>query len=469
MILPTIWARGMKNNASSPFRFFPFLIVFLHLVLLVVSSKRGWMPPFEFFSILLFVSNCVCAVITINRKVNVTMLSAIMLIIAGHAVIGHRIAPDSLTSGAILMVNILIVYVGFNIYTFLSGAHFAVFAASYLVLFYIFIIQMENAEALFILSLMGLAATARKFSLISYFWALVASFTVFQPYPWQSLAILFLIITVILSVPEEDRSPVFFIFLVCGLALLFFVLFPVFVLVFNEDVRSLINVLKVHDVKMALMRTMVTATLSTIILGVFGIPFSYVLSRVKFKGKTLIMSLMDIPIIIPQSAAGIALLRVFGHNQVVGEFFLRVFGIQFDATMLGILLAQVFVAMPFMIKSAYTAFCGVPPDLERCACTLGATRLSAFRRIALPIAARGICIGAVLAWARAAGEFGAVLFIAPYPQTAPVVVYNRFLSLGIVQTAPLVAALIIFSASLFFLLQISARLLPDIHSREDKA
>jgi molybdate/tungstate transport system permease protein len=92
--------------------------------------------------------------------------------------------------------------------------------------------------------------------------------------------------------------------------------------------------------------------------------------------------------------------------------------------------------------------------------------LSAFFRVSVPLASRGVFIGALLAWARAAGEFGAVLFIAPYPETAPVTVYNRFTSLGLVETAPLVTTLLLFSIAMFFLLQLCIRMMPRMYKPE---
>ena len=134
----------------------------------------------------------------------------------------------------------------------------------------------------------------------------------------------------------------------------------------------------------------------------------------------------------------------------------RYFGIRVDGTVLGICLAQIFTVMPFLMKSALAAFNTVPSALERNARTLGASVFSTFRRIALPLSARGIFMGAILAWARAASEFGAVLFLAAYPVTAPIAVYNRFTSVGLVQAAPLVSTLLLFSLLMFFLLQLSS-------------
>jgi molybdate/tungstate transport system permease protein len=128
-----------------------------------------------------------------------------------------------------------------------------------------------------------------------------------------------------------------------------------------------------------------------------------------------------------------------------------------------------FTAMPFLMKNALTAFDAVPLSLEQSARTLGASAFGTFWRVALPLSSKGVFIGAVLAWARAAGEFGAVLFLAAYPVTAPIAVYNRFISVGLVQAAPLVAALLLFSIIMFFLLQLAATwIIPGIRSRETK-
>ena len=441
-------------------------ILAVHLALHIALGIKGWVKPFELFNLLLLAANVVVALLIIYGKGTLLLGAGAMIIIASHAVIGQKMAPDSLTSGTILMVNILILYVGIKIFEELSIEYFILFVASYFLLFYIFVRRMENAEALFLLSLMGLSATARNFKLLSYFWALVVAFTFCQPYAWHAAIIFFFMLKVIFSVRRQDSSTSTIVFLACGLVLVFFVLLPVLVLLLEDDPRNVVNILRDSEIRGAIYLTAITATISTAILALFCIPLAYAISRTRFFGKTLLLSLIDIPIIIPQSAAGIALLRVFGRQQYIGEMLFNAFGIRFDGTILGICLAQIFVAMPFIMKSALSAFEAVPPTLEQSARTLGSSPLGAFRRIALPLASRGVFIGAVLAWARAAGEFGAVLFIAPYPQTAPIAVYDRFTSVGIVQAAPLVTALLFFSIAMFFLLQVAVRMMPQTHRRE---
>ncbi len=449
-------------------RIVPPVLFAVHLVLHIVLTVQGWLRPFELFNLLLLAGNLITALLILFGKTDFLSGVGIMLVIASHALIGQRIAPDSLTSGAILLVNVLILYVGMKISENLSLAHFLAFIASYFLLFLIFVWKMENAEALFLLSLMGLAATARDLRLLTYFWALVLSFTFCQPYAWQTALMSFFFLAIVFSARAGAPSRMLPIFLAAGLVLVFLVLLPVLILVMEEDPRSIVNLLKEKSVRDAILLTAVTATISTLILTAFSIPLAYAISRTKFFGKPLLLSLMDLPIVIPQSAAGIALLRLFGKRQFLGEVIFDAFGVRFDGTVLGICLAQIFVSMPFIMKSALSAFESVPVRLEHSARTLGASPFGAFRRLAVPLASRGIFAGIVLAWARAAGEFGAVLFVAPYPQTAPVAVYDRFVSVGIVETAPLVTTLLLFSVAMFFILQLAARTMPKAHRTEQQ-
>ncbi|HAS84158.1 MAG TPA: hypothetical protein DCS43_16145 [Verrucomicrobia bacterium] len=124
------------------------------------------------------------------------------------------------------------------------------------------------------------------------------------------------------------------------------------------------------------------------------------------------------------------------------------------------------MALPFMIKPALAAFDAVPPSLELAARHLGANAWGAFGRLTLPLAARGLFLALVLAWARAAGEFGAVYFMTASPAVAPIAVFNRFERVGLTETAPLVAVILLFSLVLFFVLQCVARVIPTLHAPE---
>ena len=444
----------------------PLIILFLHLVLHVTLSIFEKTLPFELFNLLLLSTNVFIGLFLYRGKGHFIIGIGIMLLIASHGMIGHKVSPDSLTSGALLMINILTFYTGFKIFESLPLYNIVVFAVSYVLLFIIFMVLLDNAQPLFLLALFGLCGVARYIRLLLYFWAIVISFTFCQPYAWQTVLILFFFLKVIFSIKYETASLTAMLFLTCGLLFVFFVLFPVIMLLMEEDPRNIINVIKNPAFRDAIYLTAITATVSTILLALFCIPFAYGVSRLTFFGKPLLLSLIDLPIVIPQSAAGIALLQVFSKKQYIGEVLFSAFGIQFDGTVLGICLAQVFVAMPFMTKSALAAFEAVPSGLENSARALGASTFSAFRRVVLPLSAKGLFIGSVLSWARAAGEFGAVLFIASFPVTAPIAVYNRFVSVGLAQVAPLVTTLLLFSLAMFFLLQICSRIIPSLYERE---
>lgn len=437
-----------------------------HVLSHVILSLIGAIEPLEFFNLLLLAANFVIAVLLVRKDRDLLLGAGIMFLVAAHAFIGQRLAPDALTSGAILFVNILILYVGTKINVHFPARYWYAFVAGYFLLFYIFIIQLDNAEALFLLFLLGLAATARSFRLAAYFWALTLSFTFCQPYAWEAAIISFIILFALFGSRGNLRSRTALVFLCVGLIVVFLVLLPVIITVLGEDPHNLINVLRDSRIRSAIWITVLTATISTIFLVIFIMPLAYAISRLRFPGRTLLLSLIDIPIVIPQSVAGIALIKVFGKQQFIGDMFFRAFGLRFDGTMLGICVAQVFVSMPFIARSAIAAFDAVPEELELSARTLGASSWSAFRRVSLPLASRGLFLGAVLAWARAAGEFGAVIFIAPTPETAPIAAFNRFNSVGVVEAAPLVAVLLLFSLAMFFLLQFVSRSFHTVHGRK---
>jgi len=441
----------------------------LHVFGVAVASVRGAISPIELFQLLLLASNVLIGVLILRRRVDLLLGGGALFLIAAHAMFGHRLAPDSLTSGAILMGSLLVLYVGVKVNVHLPARYWYAFVASYFALYGLFVVVLENAEPLFLLFLMGLAACARSLRLLAYFWVLTLSFTFCQPYAWEALFIGFFVLTALFTARGAGGARTAVVFLGVGLVLLFFVLFPVVVVVLGEDLHSLELVLRDARVRSAIWTTVKTATLSTALLVAFGVPLAYAVSRLRFRGRTLLLSFIDVPIVIPQTAAGIALVTVFGRQQFLGQLIERGLGIRFDGTLWGICLAQVFVALPFLAKSAIAAFDAVPLTLEHAARGLGAGGWGAFARVSLPLASRGIFLGAVLAWARAAGEFGAVLFLAPSPKTAPVAAYDRFNSVGVVESGPLVAVLLLFSLAMFFLLQFSARALPTVHGARGAA
>jgi molybdate/tungstate transport system permease protein len=186
------------------------------------------------------------------------------------------------------------------------------------------------------------------------------------------------------------------------------------------------------------------AFIATVFVLVLGVPFAYLFVRNEFHGKKVLDSLIDMPILIPHNAAGIALLTVLGSSYPVGAAFSSI-GINFVDTAWGIILAMAFVSAPFMIRSAQEAFLSIDPAMEKVGRSLGGTRFKVFAHVTFPLASRGILTGCLLTWARAVSEFGAVVLIAYFPKTAPVYLYDAFVTQGLSAALPICGVLILIS------------------------
>nr|WP_246193350.1 ABC transporter permease [Kitasatospora atroaurantiaca] len=177
----------------------------------------------------------------------------------------------------------------------------------------------------------------------------------------------------------------------------------------------------------ALRLSLICATAATGVSLVLGVPLAWLLARTEFPGRRIIRALVTLPLVLPPVVGGVALLLVLGRNGIVGRWLDSAFGITLPFHTSGVVLAEAFVAMPFLVISVEGALRAADPRYEEAAATLGASRLTAFRRVTLPLIAPGIGAGAVLAWARALGEFGATItFAGNFPgqtQTMPLAVY----------------------------------------------
>jgi len=177
----------------------------------------------------------------------------------------------------------------------------------------------------------------------------------------------------------------------------------------------------------ALSLSLVTATISTVIVVIFGTPLALVNARHDYRGRDIVDTLTDLPIVLPPAVAGIALLMAFGRRGVVGQY-LDVFGIHIAFTTVAVVLAQVFVASPFYIRQAKASFEAVDRLYEDAARTLGASPGTVALRITVPLAWGGLVSGAILSFARALGEFGATIMFAGNfqgrTQTMPLAIYT---------------------------------------------
>lgn len=241
-----------------------------------------------------------------------------------------------------------------------------------------------------------------------------------------------------------------------GAVLLFFLLVPLVALVERAiEESSGLNQQSRETLSEALRLTLMTSGIALGLIVLFGTPLAYVLARRQIRGLRLIETLIDLPMVLPPAVAGLALLMAFGRNGLVGSY-LNELGITLGFTTAAVILAQVFVSAPFYVRSARAGFIRVNVTLEEAASVLGASPLAVFRTVTFPLARAGLGAGAVLAWARAVGEFGATLiFAGNFPgvtQTMPLAIYGRY-EAGDLETAMLLAV-ILLAASMFVLLAV---------------
>lgn len=180
-------------------------------------------------------------------------------------------------------------------------------------------------------------------------------------------------------------------------------------------------------VQEALWLSLGTSALSLALVLVFGSPLAYLLARRRFPGRDLVETLVDVPMVLPPAVAGLALLLAFGRRGPFGAV-LADWGIDVAFTSAAVVLAQVFVAAPFYIRAARAGFASVDRELEEACLTLGAGPLGAFLRVTVPLALPSLVGGAVMAWARALGEFGATIMfagnLAGRTRTMPLAIYT---------------------------------------------
>ena len=245
-----------------------------------------------------------------------------------------------------------------------------------------------------------------------------------------------------MSMMLKGRSGLFqAISMVTGGALFLFLIVPIFTSIIGSS-SGIPEAITDERIINSLYTSFYCGTIATLFCLVLGVPLAYLLSKHDFRGRVLVDSLIDLPILIPHNAAVIALLFLFGPRSSFGGFF-GLIGLSFLDTYAGIVLAMAFVSAPFMVRSAQDAFIAVSSDFEDAARTLGASPARVFFDISLPLASRGILSGCMLSWARAISEFGAVMVIAYYPKTAPVLLFDVLVGEGLSKALPITGLLLI--------------------------
>jgi molybdate transport system permease protein len=191
-----------------------------------------------------------------------------------------------------------------------------------------------------------------------------------------------------------------------------FLVLPLAGLAWRAPWRSLLDDLTSAEARTALRLSLVTSLGATAVATGLGVPLAWVLARVDFPGRRLVRALAILPLVLPPVVGGVALLLAFGRRGLLGRWLLEWFGIRLPFTTAGAIVAEAFVALPFVVLTAEAAFANVDRRFEEAARTLGARPAVVFRRITLPLVGPGLAAGIVLAWARAVGEFGATITFA---------------------------------------------------------
>jgi len=211
-----------------------------------------------------------------------------------------------------------------------------------------------------------------------------------------------------------------------SLLFLLFIIIPLAAIFYNLDATKVILELQNPEVVDALSLGAVTSTLATLLSFLFGVPTAYLLATRKFLGKSIFDAIIDVPMILPPAVAGLALLLAFAPRGLLGPE-LRQLGVILPGSTLAVVLAQFFVASPFVLRASKAAFENVDKKLIDSARLLNPSRFGVFFTVTLPLAANGVVAGLVMTWARAVGEFGATLMFAGnlpgVTQTMPLAIY----------------------------------------------
>lgn len=239
---------------------------------------------------------------------------------------------------------------------------------------------------------------------------------------------------------------------------LVFLVSPLVGLLAGVSWPTLVERLGEPQVAEALRLSMITATLATAVCLVLGVPLAWLLARAAIPGRRVVRALVTVPLVLPPVVGGVALLLVLGRRGLVGQWLDAAFGVTLPFTTAGVVVAEAFVAMPFLVISVEGALRAADARYEEAAATLGASRWTTFSRVTLPLVAPGVAAGAVLCWARALGEFGATItFAGNFPgrtQTMPLAVY---LALETDPQAAIVLSLVLLAVSVVVLASLRDR------------
>ncbi len=250
------------------------------------------------------------------------------------------------------------------------------------------------------------------------------------------------------------KNVFFFILLfTIGVFLLLFIVLPIVKIIGNGGFGFLIQGFKDRELLHSIYLTIYASLFSTLLGLIFGIPAAYILAKYDFPLKTIVEAIIDIPVVIPHTAAGIALLTVLGKHFFIGKLFDSI-GIRFINETAGIIIGMTYVSIPFLINQAKEGFKNLNPEIENVARTLGASKYNVFTKILIPSIKNNITAGSIMMWARGISEFGAIVIIAYNPKIISTLIYERFETSGLRASSPAVAFLLVIIILIFILLRV---------------
>jgi len=256
------------------------------------------------------------------------------------------------------------------------------------------------------------------------------------------------------------------ILLILSSLVLLFILAPLAGMFINTGSTEFIETVKDKEVQESIWLTLWVSFAATFIFAFAAIPLAWLLARKNFPLKGVVQGIIDLPVVLPHTAAGIAVLGFISRDGFLGKM-ADALGLSLINNPAGIALAMAFVSVPFLINSARDGFASVPERLEKAALTLGASRSRVFFTISLPLAWRSIMTGFVMMFARGMSEFGAVVIVAYHPMIAPVLIYERFSSFGLKYARPASVLFIIVALAVFILLRLISLKKKEIYISPD--
>ncbi|MDD2714525.1 MAG: ABC transporter permease [Candidatus Wallbacteria bacterium] len=335
----------------------------------------------------------------------------------------------------LLLGNLWFVFCGLKYQENQEDFRWSLYLSGYLLLL-VFLFLLNRRLLLFLMGVFLYSGMYHNRNRTVYLFIFLFSLIAFSAY-WVSGCLLLSFIYAVLSGLWERLSSGFEkVLALSGGLILLLVIFPLLNLLFQYQPQTLINACS-PEIWNAMQLSAVTALISTLIILVLGVPLAYIMARNDFRLKAAVDALIDLPIMVPQTAAGIAILVLVGPKTPLGDFLAQQFGMSFAGTAIGIICCQIFVSFPFLVRSAINAFEAVDAKFENASRSLGASAALTFFRITLPLAAPGIFNGCILSFSRALSEAGSLMIVAYRPSTIPIMIDDTFNQFGMREAAPI--------------------------------